>query len=648
MSYDDNDDYNEGDDSQAIAPQQPAQAFDARNTRSSRGGLGCAIAGVVLVLVIVLIGIALLLPPFLLGDRLFNKPFAALSQQTPGTALNGLTLSLAPGTSSNGFGVRLQSVAPEVFTGQKAASVDDATWIRMAHAALPSSLTLISPVYQIETQGTAPSAVSLTVALPPNSDSTKVDLYRYDVQDNHWQFIPAHPTADRAAMVAQVTTMPDRVALFEAGRLVPVIGTTVDAGQSLTPNAAQVANVIHPAGLQPNASGALQGVLPAGIGTAKGYAIVPVIRNFTDPAALDVATITTLMQNSALRAAHIVRLIEFASSKPYQGIAIDYRGLAADQRNNFAAFITALADKLHNANLTLTVVVPFPAQANNAFDTGAYDWQAIGAAVDSLQVLLPIDPHAYADDGPVSQGLRWAVGEVNRARLQLAFSLLSVQETAGSFAPVAYTDALAPLGQVAVKPNGVLAPGTEVAANLNGYTAQFVALDSSGTPAVKYFAPDGSLAGTMWLTSGSVIARRLAQINAYNVAGVVAFDLISPGISGDANDALAAYKVNQPADAQPSTLALRWTVMSQGKLVAQASAVPGTPFVYKPDNSSDSVQINAEIVGARGTFGPVNVRVATATPTPTITPTSTSTPTPTRTPTFTRTPTEIGAGTTAP
>src|SRR5258708_17299229 len=174
MSYDDNDDYNEGDDSQAIAPQQPAQAFDARNTRSSRGGLGCAIAGVVLVLVIVLIGIALLLPPFLLGDRLFNKPFAALSQQTPGTALNGLTLSLAPGTSSNGFGVRLQSVVPEVFTGQKAASGAAATWIRMAHAALPSSLTLISPVYQIETQGTPPSAVSFTVAWPPHRASTKV------------------------------------------------------------------------------------------------------------------------------------------------------------------------------------------------------------------------------------------------------------------------------------------------------------------------------------------------------------------------------------------------------------------------------------------------------------------------------------------
>jgi hypothetical protein len=590
-----------------------------------------------------LVGIALLLPPFSIGDRLFNTPFAALSQQTPGTTLNGFTLSLAPGTSSNGFSVRLKSVTPDIFAGQKAASADDATWIHTARAALPPSLTLSSPLYQIEAQGTAPNAFTLSVAVSQGADSAKLDLYRYDSKDNRWQFVPARLSADSKSMIAQVKTVPDRIGLFETGRLIPIIGTTVDAGQALSPSAAKVANVVHPAGLQPNSSGALQGVLPAGIDPARGYAVVPVIRNFTDPAALDVATVTTLMQNSAIRSAHIVRLVEFASSKPYQGIAIDYRGLPADQRDNYSAFITALADKLHNANLTLTVVVPFLTQSNNGFNTGVYDWQAIGAAVDSLQVLLPLDPQAYADGGTISDGLRWAVGEVNRARLQVAFSLLSVQETAGNFVPVAYNEALAPLGQVAVRPSGVLAPGTEVSANLNGYRAQFMPLDPSGMPSVKYFAPDGTLAGTMWLTSGSVVSRRLSQINAYNIAGIVALDLSSPGISSDANDALSAYKVNQPADAQPSALALRWTVMSQGKVVAQVSAAPGTPFVYRPDASSDSVQVNAEIIGARGTFGPVVVRVASATPTPTITPTSTSTPTPTRTATPTRTPTEVGA-----
>src|SRR5882724_9600216 len=120
MSYDDNDEYTGDDESQASARQQPAQA--ASSTRS--GGLGCAIAGVVLVLVIILIGIALLLPPFLIGDRLLSKPFAALNQQTPTTTLNGLTLSLAPGTSSSGFAVRLQSIEQDIFGGQKPASAD--------------------------------------------------------------------------------------------------------------------------------------------------------------------------------------------------------------------------------------------------------------------------------------------------------------------------------------------------------------------------------------------------------------------------------------------------------------------------------------------------------------------------------------------
>src|SRR5204863_1016742 len=116
-------------------------------------------------------------------------------------------------------------------------------------------------------------------------------------------------------------------------------------------------NIIHPSGLQPMAAGALQGALPAGIELGRGYAVIPVIRNFSNPSAIDVATITGLLQNSGLRAAHVQQLVEFASSKPYQGLAIDHRRLNADLRDSFTAFVTTLAQKLHNANLTLTVVV---------------------------------------------------------------------------------------------------------------------------------------------------------------------------------------------------------------------------------------------------------------------------------------------------
>jgi len=239
----------------------------------------------------------------------------------------------------------------------------------------------------------------------------------------------------------------------------------------------------------------------------------------------------------------------------------------------------------------------------------------------------------------VTSGLRWATGEVNRARLQVALSLMSVQETAGSFTPIAYGDALAPLGQVAVKPAGVVAPQTALSASLSGYAAQFVPLDASGAPSIKYFAPDGTLAGTMWLTTENVVANRLARFTSFNLAGIAVLDLASPGIPGQDADVLSGYKVNQPANAKQSPLALHWTVMSQGKLVSEITAAPGTPFAFKPDASSDNVQVNVELIGARGTLGPAVVRVASATPTPTVTPTFTLTPSLTPTPTDTRTPT---------
>src|SRR5262245_24369151 len=43
------------------------------------GGLGCALVGLVIVAVAILIGAALFLPPFSVGDRFFGTPFAPLN-----------------------------------------------------------------------------------------------------------------------------------------------------------------------------------------------------------------------------------------------------------------------------------------------------------------------------------------------------------------------------------------------------------------------------------------------------------------------------------------------------------------------------------------------------------------------------------------
>ncbi len=597
-----------------IRQESPNKRFITRPIASAapnsdgRSRLGCAL--VCFVLMIALIGIGLFLPPVALGEQLFSTPYVPLGSSPVGA--NGLTIAVDPATAHGDVAVRVNAIPANIFRGEAAASQDDMTWISTARTALPAALTLISPVYRIDQKGNATAALTLTLALPQNTDVTKTDLYQYDSQHNRWSFLSAHPSSDGASLVASTNNLPQALAIFQTGRLVPIINTVIAAGQAMNPEIPSISNIIHPAGLQPAAAGTLAGVLPDGVKLGQGYGVVPVIRNFADPAAVDVSTVTDVLRDATLRTAHIARLAEFASSSSYQGLAIDYRRLPADQRDNFTAFITALAERLHKSNLTLTVVVPFPIQEGSGFNTGAYDWRAIGAAADTVQILLPYDPQAFAQNGWVDSVLKWAIGEISRTRLQIGVSALSVEAVGTSFLPLSYGETLAPLGQITVSPAGVLAPDTSIHATLTGYTPQFAPLDSSGTPAIRYFSPDGKLVSTMWLSTGAVIRRRLDYVTIYNLAGALVLDLASNGIPMNTFDVISAFKVNQLADAPLASVVLSWTVSAEGTVVYKETAVPRTPFLYK--SGSSTIQIGAELSGMEGTVAPVTVQVATPTP----------------------------------
>jgi hypothetical protein len=252
--------------------------------------------------------------------------------------------------------------------------------------------------------------------------------------------------------------------------------------------------------------------------------------------------------------------------------------------------------------------------------------------------MLPLDPQTFADNGLVNNVLTWAIGEISRAHIQLALSMMSIQETNGTFTPVTFADALAPLGQVAIKAPGAVQPDTQVQVALTGYSAQFMPPGSSGTPAIKYFAPDGTLASTMWLTTSAAIRSRIDHAATFNVAGIALLDAAAPGLPTGALGVVASYKVNQPADAKTGPLSFLWRVASQGKVIAEATGAPGTPFFYKTGSEYGSLQFSADIAGAQVTLGPALLRVASATPLPTMTPTLEPTATPTPLPTATKPP----------
>src|SRR6185295_16358866 len=114
------------------------------------------------------------------------------------------------------------------------------------------------------------------------------------------------------------------------------------------------------------------------------------------------------------------------------------------------------------ANKQLYVRVELPRQmSTGVWDTGAYDWLAIGRLADVLKLPAMSDPKAYGPNGQMDALLDWAVGQVNRYKLQLLFCAGSTEWVEGRLAcNLSDQDVLARLGNVSlVSPAPVIQPG---------------------------------------------------------------------------------------------------------------------------------------------------------------------------------------------
>ena len=261
------------------------QPFEVEPVAARGRGCGCWVAGITtLLIVVILIGVGLLLPPFSLADRLLGVDYTPLSAEANAVADNGLTLALYGDDYGSDFGVALESVPMSTFLNGDASAGE---WVRSALAAAPPTLAIQSPVYTINTSGSAPDEITLSVALPDETVSADLlDLYAWDENSGLWRFIPAQLAGDQ--LVATVTDVPQHVALFQAAPPEqPRVLVTYDVSQVLSSVVGQIATIVAPSGLQPTLDGKLVGNLAAGFDANAGYLITPAIRNYVDPRATD-------------------------------------------------------------------------------------------------------------------------------------------------------------------------------------------------------------------------------------------------------------------------------------------------------------------------------------------------------------------------
>ncbi|MFN8372411.1 MAG: hypothetical protein U0694_05995 [Anaerolineae bacterium] len=603
-------------------------------------GCGCWLPAMITgFLVTILVVVGLFLPPISLLDRLLGTQYTMLDATGNGVQVDGMSFVVDPAALQGEFGVQLNSVPLNSFT-----TGTGADWVPAAQAAVPFYLALQSAVYSVESTGQTPDTITVSVDIPATvGDHDLLDLYTWDTATNRWTFTPSEDVG--TALTATLTSVPDAVALFQSSPPdQPVVLVAID-NEPLTNDVAQLATIITPAGMQPTTQGTLVGSLAGGYDLNAPYRVLPVVRNFADPRAVDPQTVTAILANTELRMEHVRQITALAINGGFDGIFIDYRDLPADARDNFTAFMQELGDNLNRAGLLLGVVVPQAQNTAGTWDTGAYDWRALGASVDYLQINLGIDPNTYSpgENQYVEALLRWVVGEVDRHKILIGLSARSIREVSGVFTTIGYDEALSGLGNVSVEAaattdTGIVQPGTEITASLDGFAAASGMDMNVQSPFIDYLDDSGNRVSRMWLTTGEALRFRMDRTLPFALAGVGLGDLLYDGVANDVLETVLNYKLGLPAVPTETELALRWTIEGSNGVIGQVTTDLNEPLVATVNAPDGNYAVNVDVVASDIESARSGAAVAVFAPTPTPTPLPTSTPTPTPTPTYTPVP----------
>ncbi len=619
---------------------QNAMTYTQYEGQPARSGVGCWLTMVITLFIAgVLVLVGLFLPPFSLYDRLFGVQYATLARVGDSIATRDGSLRLIVAEDGAGYGAAVDGISLREFM---AADADAAAWVAAARSSVPAHLALQSAVYTLQTDARTPSPTFVSVAVPNNARANLLDLYAYDEVRQQWQFVPS--VAQDGRIIARLNRLPSHVALFQTIPLAPQVLVTYDVTQLLTPDVASVATIVAPSGLQPTVTGALTGSLAPGFVQGAGYRVMPMLRDYADPRALDTFTVEAILSNIDLRREH-VRQITSLVGGGFDGVFIDYRGLATEQRDNFSAFIRELGQSFKRVGMQLGVVVPAAEIVEEAWSTGAYDWQAIGQYADYVQINLGIAPATFqlGSNQLVEAMLAYAVQNVSRYKLLMGLSAQSVREIGDIVTRIGYDEALAGLGNVVVEAdnvneNGIVQPGSVIRARLNGLRALNGVDMRLNAPYLDYLNDDGSVRARMWLTTADALRYRMDVSVPFALGGVAFDDLLANDLAEDVLDAVRDYRAQIPSLTVPTALALRWRIEGTNGLLEEVVTEIGEELVTTLNAPDGNYAVNVAVI-AVGQRENVSVRSGAAvamfspTATPTPLPTATPTPTPTNTPT---------------
>ena len=488
---------------------------------------------------------------------------------------------------------------------------------------LPAGQAPISRSYQLDVKGPPPLEGRLSVALPIGPDAQPfVDPYGWDGE--RWRWLPTEFTAANRVRISLplVDFVPN-----------PVVVTLARSGAT-----EMSAVLLPPPARAPAAAAGLPSVELRSYRLAdvngdierRNYPPMPIDTRRTaivddreGPRVRQDLVTNVLIQPDARRR-HREVLVRHATDDRIDGLVLDYQGIPDDLQRQYVAMIRLLSKDLAKHDIDLAVVVPMPRWDGESWDSGAVNWQGLGASA-SVRVRLP-------DDRPIELNtldsmVRWALQQVDRRHLQLALPVWGRDIVDDEVIRVGFGESLERvLSMARSDAPRRLSPGRETEVELPAIGAAELGRDSAtGMWRFSYWDTNRRQ-HTVWLNDADGLAAAF-EVAAHYRLGRLALDGVSASNDPRVWNLVSAFIENGRAEAPDIRYMLRWQLIdSEGRVVEESmQAVDDAIFRFTAPAAEGKYRLSVDLVtgdGALAAVGiPLPVLVAPAPP-PSPTPTT--------------------------
>jgi hypothetical protein len=554
----------------------------------------------------VVVVLALLLPPFSLWTRLTTLGYTPLR---PGT-----DVSVPAAGARASLEVRRRAIRRTARV-HLAALADHPRELDR----LPAGQVPFGPVFRLDLRGPRPQAARLVAGLPiSRADQPFVDPYGWDGQ--RWRWLRSRFATDTRIQVELPWEQFDtRLIAFTR----PTQGSTAVSAVLLPPPAAAPAAVAELPVLEMRAyhldrdDGSVSGrAFPIPSRQARVYGVLD--NRQGQRLRTDLANNILIRPESRRR--HREAIGELAQRDELAGVVLDYRGIDIDLQPIYADWLARLADDLHRDGRELVVTVPMPRQTASGWDEAPFSWSRLGSAVDGLRVLLPGD--APLETEALDSLLRWALGSVDRRRLQLAVPVQGRDIVGQEAMLVGYGTALAPILDMArADAPDRITPGSETTIDLPTIRAAGLGRDAA-TGMWRFAYWDANRREhTVWLNDAAGLRPAFEIAARYRLSQVV-LDGVEAGLDPALWSMVKSFIATGRPIVPTVSYRLQWQLIdSNGEIVHEAlQPLTESTFVVRAPDRQGSYRLSVNLVTEEGRLAAVGsaaeVRVAPPPPPP--------------------------------